>query len=215
MTDEILKRAALNLINMKKKYDSLPEIKSYKLNSYIDLTKLTLDDLAFQYGEIDRQSYLLKGQVLLEVKRRFPSDKEFGKWVSTHRLNVGSQQFRNQLMHLAEFFRGGRDMTGIGITAAYAISAPQNHEKALTVYEQAHGKNLSVKEVKALLAKDKVKQDEKDDLKEEPKKISDEMYEEDIQRFATKLINKLLKGKPDNFKLDVFEKAIELLMKGN
>ncbi len=200
---------------MKKKYDSLPKIKSYKLNSAIDLKQLTLDDLAFQYGEIDRQSYLLKGQVLLEVKRRFSSDKEFGKWISTHRLNVGSQQFRNQLMHLALFFKNGRDMTGIGITAAYAISSPKNHKKALTVYEQAHGNNLSVKEVKALLAEDIVNHDAKIDLKEEPKKTTAEMYEEDIQRFATKLINKLLKGKPDSFKLDVFEKAIEILKKDN
>ncbi len=198
MNDDMQKRVALNIIKMKKKYDSLPKVESYKLASNIDLKQLTLDDLAFQYGEIDRQSHLLKGQILLEVRRRFSSDKEFGQWTSAHKLNVGSQQNRNQLMHLAEFFVDGRDMTGIGITAAYAISAPKNRAKALAVYKQAYGKNLSVKEVKTLLAEGKEKQDS---LKEKTKKTPNADYDSDVKKPATNLINNILKGKADKFKL--------------
>jgi hypothetical protein len=40
----------------------------------MDLSSLSLDDLAAQYIEIDRQSHILKGRILLEARRRFPSN---------------------------------------------------------------------------------------------------------------------------------------------
>ncbi len=171
-----------------------------------DLAGLSLNDLAAQYAEIDQQSNLLKGNILLEARSRFPSDKEFGQWISTHSLCVGSQQSRNRLMHLADFFSDGRDMEGIAITAAYEISAPVNRDKALTVYKKVRGKNLSVKEIKGLLVEGDEKRIEKINSKEEIiKKIGDE---KDIQRVAIDLVDHVMLGKTNLFKLNVLKEAI-------
>ncbi len=173
-----------------------------------DLQGLSLDDLAIQYAEIDQQSNLLKGNILLEARSRFPSDKEFGQWISTHSLCVGSQQSRNRLMHLADFFSDGRDMDGIAITAAYEISAPVYRDKALTVYNEVRGKNLSVKEVKGLLTEGSVKRIEKTNSKVgEIKNIDND----EVNRVAIDLIDKVMVGKTKSFKLDALKKAISYL----
>ncbi len=169
-----------------------------------DLAGLSLDDLAIQYAEIDQQSNLLKGNILLEARSRFPSDKEFGQWISTHSLCVGSQQSRNRLMHLAGFFSEGRDMKGIAITAAYEISAPVNRDKALTVYNKVRGKNLSVKEVKGLLAESNTKQIEKINPKIEEKKTG----ADEVNRVAIDLVDNVMLGKTNSFKFSVLKKAI-------
>ena len=190
--------------------------KDYQLDFNNDLTVLSSEELVLQFVEIDRQSRLLKGKILLELRHRFSSDKDLGQWLSTHGLSVGNQQARNQLMHLAGFFQGDRDMNGISITAAYLISAPKNKNKSASVYKKVHGKNLSVKEVKALLlAEGKEKQGETDNLKEKTKKKSNVNYEDDVKKSAINLIDKVMKGKQKKFKQDVFEKAIQLLKKDN
>lgn len=192
---------------------------SKTVDDQLDLTTLTIDDLAAQYIAIDQQSTLLKGQILLEARRRVSSDKEFGKWVSTHALCVGSQQSRNKLMHLADFFSGERNMEGITITAAYEISAPVNSDKSEEVYNKAHGNNLPVKEVKALLTEDTdvTKHHEKDNLEEqdqdqeqpEPEpEISHVEYEEHVQRVAKNLIDNVMKGESPEFRSDKFIKDV-------
>ncbi len=186
----------------------LSKAEDYQADIVPDLAGLSLDDLAIQYAEIDQQSNLLKGNILLEARSRFPSDKEFGQWISTHSLCVGSQQSRNRLMHLADFFSEGRDMEGIAITAAYEISAPVNRDKALTVYNKVRGKNLSVKEVKGLLSEGSVKRIEKINSKVEEIKNSD-----DVQRMVVELVDNVMLGKTDLFKLEVLKKAIFYLKK--
>lgn len=170
-----------------------------------DLTKLSLDDLASQYNEIDRQSHLLKGRILLEARSRFPSDKEFGQWISTHSLCVGSQQQRNRLMHLADFFKDEADMEGISITAAYAISSPAYRNVARRVCDEIKGKDLPVKDVKLLLA-DKAPEV---DVKKEQKPT----VQEDPQQLAIKLVEKTLSGHSNEFKMDVLKRAIKYLKK--
>ena len=169
-----------------------------------DLVGLSLDNLAIQYAEIDQQSNLLKGNILLEARSRFPSDREFGQWISTHSLCVGSQQSRNRLMHLADFFSDGRDMKGISITAAYEISAPVNRDKALTVYNKVCGKNLSVKEVKGLLDEGSEKRIKKINSKVEEKNIDNN----EVNSMAINLLDKVMVGKTKSFKLDALKKAI-------
>lgn len=83
---------------------TLSIIGTHQLDINPDLKNLSLDDLIIQFQEVDRQYHLLKGKILLEARSRFLSDKEFGKWVSSHSSWVGSQQSRNRLMHLADFF---------------------------------------------------------------------------------------------------------------
>lgn len=110
------------------------------------LSTLTLDDLAMRFADIGRQAHLLQGQILLEARNRFPSDKEFGQWC-TLSLCEGSMQHRNRLMNLARYFKD-KEMLGISLTIAYEISAPANEQIADTVYEYAKGKDLKVTDVK-------------------------------------------------------------------
>jgi hypothetical protein len=176
-----------------------------------DLSVLSIEELADQYVEIDRQSHLLKGKILLEARTRFQSDKEFGQWISTHSLCVGSQQARNRLMHLADFFNNEKDMTGISITAAYEISSPINKDKALSVYKKVHGQNFSVKEVKKFFDKKKVKNKHEEKINS---KISSEVEDDtDAQELAVLLVDKIMLGKRDNFKIKVLNRAIAYIKK--
>lgn len=114
-----------------------------------DIKSLDLDELITRFNSIGKQAQLFQGLILFEVRNRFSSDKEFGKWISTRTLCSGSSpQQRTRLINLGKFFRG-RDMTGIAITAAYEISAPKNADVADAIYKHAHGKDLSVEEIKA------------------------------------------------------------------
>ena len=103
----------------------------------VDLSSFTLDDLVSQYIEVDRQSHILKGRILLEARRRFPSNKEFGDWRS---LNFGGrlpQQTANNLMSLARFFDdSNRPLGNIPVSAGYIISAPKYEDIAEQVYER-------------------------------------------------------------------------------
>ena len=116
-----------------------------------ELTVLSLDDLAERYNQIDTQSQMLKGLILLEARERFESDKLFGQWIATVGLSDSSRFTRSTYMNLARYFKE-KDMTGISITAAYEISAPSNAEIANEVYEFARLKNLPVAEVKRQIA---------------------------------------------------------------
>jgi hypothetical protein len=135
-----------------------PEI-SKSISSYVeggdDLSVLTLEQLAARYEEIDQQSQLFKGLILLEARSRFPSNNEFGDWVqSVPSLCGDGNQVRNRYMNFANYFKD-RDRTGITITACYEISAPINADIADKVYQVALNKNLSVAQIKAEIAKAK------------------------------------------------------------
>ena len=113
-----------------------------------DLSGLNLEQLAQRYVEIDSQSQLLKGLILLEARNRFESDREFGTWVqSTQALCLGGQPARTRYMNFARFFKD-RDMSGISLTAAYEISRPDNANIAEEVYIYALNKNLPVAEIR-------------------------------------------------------------------
>ena len=102
----------------------------------VDLSSLTLDELIAQYIDIDRQSHLLKGQILLEARRRFISNQEFGEWRS---LNFSGlpQQTANNLMNLARYFNEKtRPLAHIPVSAGYLISAPINEPIAEIVYKK-------------------------------------------------------------------------------
>ena len=132
---------------------------SKSISSYVegsdDLSVLTLEQLAARYEEIDQQSQLFKGLILLEARSRFPSNNEFGDWVQTVPSLCGDgNQVRNRYMNFANYFKD-RDRTGITITACYEISAPINADIADKVYQAALNKNLSVAQIKAEIAKAK------------------------------------------------------------
>jgi hypothetical protein len=114
------------------------------------LKDLTLEQLADQYAQINKQYQMMKGLILLEARERFLSNNEFGDWVkSVHALCVDGQQVRNRYMNLAKFFKD-RPMTGISLTVAYEISKPDNESIAEQIYNKAVNNNLSVEYVKEL-----------------------------------------------------------------
>lgn len=109
-------------------------------------------DLSLQHVRMDIQFQMMQGLIILEAKRRYPSNQEFGKWVkSVQTLCLHRQPVRNRYMHLAEFFHD-KPMGLISLTAAYEISAPINADVAKAVYEIAKDKKLSVAKVKKLIA---------------------------------------------------------------
>ena len=113
-----------------------------------DLTVLSLDDLADRYSQIDLQSQLMKGLILLEARNRFASNNEFGDWIKTvQTLCLDRQEVRTRYMNFARYFKD-KDRAGISLTAAYEISAPANEAIADKIYEYALNKNLSVAEIK-------------------------------------------------------------------
>ena len=118
------------------------------------LADLSLDELANRYIQVDTQSHMMKGLILLEARDRFPSDKEFGQWIETTLSICEGMQVRNRLMHYAKFFKD-RDTTGIGLSACYAIAAPVNEDVAETVYALVQGENLPFEEVKQIIRKTK------------------------------------------------------------
>lgn len=113
-----------------------------------DLSALTLEELANRYEEINQQSQLFKGLILLEARSRFLSNNEFGDWVqSVPSLCGDGNQVRNRYMNFAKYFKD-KELLGISLTAAYEISAPVNEDVADKIYEYALNKNLSVAEIK-------------------------------------------------------------------
>ena len=127
-------------------------IKSVDVTS---LSDLSLDDLANRYYEIDCQSHLMKGLILLEARNRFSSNNEFGDWVqSVQSICLDSQPVRTRLMNYAKYFKE-KDITGISLSACYEISAPVNEDVADKVYEYALNKNLSVADIKAKIKEEK------------------------------------------------------------
>ena len=102
----------------------------------VDLSSLTLDELIAQYIDVDRQYHLLKGQILLEARKRFISNQEFGEWRS---LNFSGlpQQTANNLMNLARYFNEKtRPLAHIPVSVGYLISAPINEPIAEIVYKK-------------------------------------------------------------------------------
>ena len=172
-----------------------------------DLSGLDLDQLAQRYVEIDAQSQLLKGLILLEARNRFESDREFGAWIqSTQALCLGGgQPARTRYINLARFFKD-RDMTGISITAAYEISRPDNADIAEEIYIYALNKNLQVAEIKQkieLVKTSLISEDNKNEHDVAKKTVKDK------QKSHIKMIGKIV-NLLNSFELEPKEKIILL-----
>lgn len=119
------------------------------------LTNLSKEELAHRYIEINNQSQMMKGLILLQARERMPSNIEFGNWVkSVSALCADGHQTLNRYMHFANYFKD-KDSTGISLTACYEISSPTNGIVADKVYKYALNKNLSVAEIKARIQTEK------------------------------------------------------------
>ncbi|RKX65615.1 MAG: hypothetical protein DRP42_04450, partial [Tenericutes bacterium] len=112
----------------------------------------SLDELATMYTDVDVQSKLIMGAILLEGRERFPSNNEFGQWCSPI-FGGQTQQTTNNLMHLARFFKN-RSFEKVGLSVGYIISSPATEEYASYLYDDVvasydkTGKYSTIKEVK-------------------------------------------------------------------
>jgi len=174
------------------------------------LKKLTLEELAVRYKEIDYQSQLFKGQILLEARDRFQSNIEFGQWLSVNFTELNSSN-TGKLINLARFFHGDRTLEGIPVSAGYLISAPKNKEIAEDVYRKIKDKNLKLEEIKAVINSYKQEatsspeevQDENDETKEKKTRLG-----MDVTAFASHLLGSTFFGKSDAFIKSVLTEAL-------
>ncbi|MEI6747053.1 MAG: hypothetical protein WCL34_13905 [Methylococcaceae bacterium] len=135
------------------KIDTLPD---FSIESFLSsLTNLSIQELAARYVEINSQSQMMKGLILLQARERLPSNIEFGNWVkSISALCADGHQTLNRYMNFASYFKD-KDREGISLTACYEISAPINADIADNLYQIALNQNLSVAQIKAEIVKAK------------------------------------------------------------
>lgn len=185
-----------------------------QVNSPFDvetLEKLTLDELAIRYKEIDRQSQLFKGQILLEARRRFPSNIEFGDWRSVNFTELSSSN-TGKLINLAKFFQGGRTLEGIPVSAGYLLAAPSNEDIADKVYTEIKNKNLKFDEIKEIIAQNKyIISDNYLNKNNQHDKRS--QSDKGIEKFTIQLLGKTFHGKSDDFIEAVLKLALLKLKK--
>lgn len=118
-----------------------------------DLKLLSLDELADRAESIIRQSKEMLARILLEGRRRFKSNKEFGRWIaSIDGLSDITRQHRNDMLNWAAF-EEMHPMIGISMTAGFEISAPANSNIAEKVYKYCYKKNRPVTDVKKYITK--------------------------------------------------------------
>ena len=163
-----------------------------KQHHKINLSGLSLDDLAEQYVDIDRQSHILKGLILLEARKRFSSNNEFGAWRSLKFNERVTGQIATHLMNLSRFFNDERPLGNIPISAGYLMSAPKLEGIADIVYERVLETNKpSLNIVKGII--EELQPDSND--KVESKNIDDELLHSKLEKMTKKqLIDLLVKN---------------------
>ncbi len=161
--------------------------------------------LVKQFDDIGSQAQLYQGRILLELYARSYSERisfeEFAKkeGIEGSTLCALTHQHRTRLMNLAKFFVEPRKIEGISVTVGYEISAPKNEKVAEKVYNLAVGQCYSVKEIRAIIDKEKLglnknKTQSPDAKVEYSKKVT-------MTREATEVMNFVRSLKPDNFDL--------------
>lgn len=169
------------------------------------LKELTLDDLVIRYKEIDQQSQLFKGQILLEARERFQSNIEFGNWLSVNFTERNSSN-TGKLINLAKFFQGERSLTGIPLSAGYLISAPSNKAIATQVYSDIKDKGFKLDEIKKIISTYKAGTQNPSNSNNTPPKVTHSNAE--VTDAASDLLDRFFEGKSTAFKIDVLKQAL-------
>ncbi len=167
------------------------------------LKGLTLDDLVIRYKEIEQQSQLFKGQILLEARERFQSNIEFGEWLSVNFTELNSSN-TGKLINLAKFFQEGRSLDGIPVSVGYLLSAPSNKDIAIKVYNDIKEKKFKLDEIKDIIARYKNKTiAHKGNTNVFEREVSKDVFE-----FSTYLLNDIFEGKSKSFIKSVLSESL-------
>jgi hypothetical protein len=136
--------------------NTMISIKAFEVTQHA-LSEINTENLISGFDSVGEQTQLLKGKILLEIRKRCHKEGITLKDLITSLgikhsslLNLSPAQ-RNRLMNLAEFFNDERPMSGISVTVAYEISAPRNEKIAEKLYGEAFEKNLTVDDIKVFI----------------------------------------------------------------
>ncbi|TXL06046.1 hypothetical protein BMR08_15700 [Methylococcaceae bacterium CS2] len=173
------------------------------------LKDLTLDELASRYHDIDHQSQLFKGQILLEARNRFQSNIDFGKWLSVNFTELNSSN-TGKLINLAKFFNEGRSLDGIPVSAGYLLAAPGNKDIAPKIYDDIKEKDLKLEEIKEIINGYKSNLSKTVKTKKKKNKNNSKL-DVDVLAFVSNLLEKTFIGKSDAFITAVLEEALRIL----
>jgi len=171
------------------------------------LKGLSEDELVQRYKDVDQQSQLFKGQILLEMRSRFVSNIEFGQWCSVNFTERDSSN-TGKLINLARFFQGNKSLNGIPISAAYLIAAPGNKDISQKVYNQVSGKNLKLDEIKGMISNYRIDSKHKDLEIDESKA---KQVEDGVTKLLDILLKKIFYGKDKVFIISVLQGALKKL----
>lgn len=167
------------------------------------LKNFTLDDLVIRYKEIEQQSQIFKGQILLEARERFQSNIEFGEWLSVNFTELNSSN-TGKLINLAKFFQGERSLNGIPVSAGYLVSAPSNKDIAIKVYDDIKGKKFRLDEIKEIIARYK----NKPIAHRKTTNVFEREVDKDVLDFSTYLLNDIFEGKSKYFIESVLSESL-------
>lgn len=129
------------------------------------ISALSNDEIIDRIEAIESQSWLLKSRLLWELRKRYPSDKEFGQYIkawltSTRHLVASSQSQITNLVSIGRFCEETRidDMGSIKVyqKSLLALSQLEDTAVAKKILRNIVNKNLPVEEVKRVIYQETV-----------------------------------------------------------
>lgn len=126
------------------------------------INKLSEEDILDRIEDIDAQSTLLRWRLWYALRKKYPSDKEFGQRIAdlkaTRAICAMSPQVINREMHAGRWCEEHKvdnllDI-GIGKSVIYILSSPANKGISDKIFKAIKRKNLPIKEVERLIAQE-------------------------------------------------------------
>jgi hypothetical protein len=134
----------------------------FSLNS---IKGLSNDEIIDRMAAIESQSWLLKSRLLWELRKRYPSDKEFGQYLNTLRNSTrpewaSSSSKVSRLVAVGRFCEDNQ-ITDMGITkvyqgSLYELALLEDKAAAKNILKAVRNKNMSVSDVKRLIQQETV-----------------------------------------------------------
>lgn len=128
--------------------------------SLSDLKKLEADQIMDRIEQIDNQAMLYKWRLFWALRQKFPSNIEFGHYLSAlrerpHSPFIESQQVINRYIQAGRFAEqhkiGSLEQAGVKPSVIYLLSQPQNKGIADAVFSSIRRKNVLHKDVQVML----------------------------------------------------------------
>ena len=145
--ETLAKKASLNTNS----YDDDNYMTVVDIFSLTQISKLSNDEIIDRIEAIESQSWLLKARLLWELRKRYPSDREFGQYIktwlnSTRHLVASSQSQITNLVTIGRFCEQARidDMSSIKVyqKSLLALAQLEDLDVAKQILRKIIHKNL-------------------------------------------------------------------------